>query len=199
MCRSPIAPARIEGSAAALLSPPGGTMSGFETSSKWQLVSSIPALASDAALTHTRRERRSRGPIMSCRMAIMAPSRSEGDVDAADEVANRRLGQEVRRREIVLPGFVQFRINAWVLRPGSQIPSDDRKAQVTGAEKLRPAGWSNVRNGDLPQLGEATILDVTGLRAFEVGSSRRLVREGRGAVVQPAAVVARRQTAELLG
>src|SRR5467141_199358 len=108
MCRSPIAPARTEGSAAALLRPSGGTMSGFETSNKWQLVSSIPAPANDAALTHTRRERRSRGPIMSCRMAIMAPSRSKGDVDAADEIAHRRLGQEIGCREVVLPGFVQL-------------------------------------------------------------------------------------------
>src|SRR5258706_371596 len=125
MCRSPITPARIVGSAAALLRPSGGTMSGFETSSRWQLVSNIPAPASDAALTHTRRERRSRGPIMSCRMAIMAPSRSEGDVDAADEVANRRLGEEIGRREVVLAGFVQPRIAPLVLRPGGR-PGADR-------------------------------------------------------------------------
>src|SRR6267154_1058033 len=199
MCRSPMTPARIVGSAAALLSPCGGTMSGFDTSNKRQLASSIPAPASDAALTHTRRERRSRGPIMSCRMAIMAPSRSEGDVDAADEVAHRRLGEEIGRREVVLAGFVQLRIDPLVLRPGGQIPPHHRKAQVAGAEELRPAGGSEIRNRDFAQLGEAAILDVPGLRAFEVGGSGCLVLGGRGAIVQTAAGVARRQTAELLG
>src|SRR5205809_978149 len=199
MCRSPIAPARIEGSAAALLSPPGGTMSGFETSSKWQLVSSTPAPASDAALTHTRRERRSRGPIMSCRMAIMAPSRSEGDVDAADEVAHRRLRQEIGRGEVVLTGLVQLGVDTLVFRPRGEIASHHRKAQVAGAEELRPARRSEIRHRDLTQLGEGAILDVTSLRAFEVGGSGRLLLERRGAIVQPAAVVARRQTAELLG
>src|SRR5438046_5303719 len=139
MCRSPIAPARIEGSAAALLSCSGGTMSGFETSSKWQLVSSIPAPASDAALTHTRRERRSRGPIMSCRMAIMAPSRSEGDVDAADEVAHRRLRQEIGRGEVVLTGLVQLGVETLVFRPSGEIACHHGKDQGTGADELNRA------------------------------------------------------------
>src|SRR5205807_10029164 len=161
MCRSPMAPARIVGSAAALFNPPGGTISGLETSSRWHAASSVPAPASNAARPHRRRERRSSGPIMSCRMAIMAlSSRSEGDVDACDEVPHGRLCQKISRREIVLAGLVQLGIDPVVFRPRSQVTADDREAEILGAQHVRPAGGRKEREGHLAPLRECPILDI---------------------------------------
>src|SRR3989454_12733335 len=123
----------------------------------------------------------------------------KGDVDAADEVPHRRLGQEVRRGEVVLTRLVELRIHALVVRPRREVATRDADAEGGGAELPGPLLGGEVGDGHLAQLGEAAVFDVAGLRALEVGDRRRLINERRRLVVQRAAVVARRQAAELLG
>src|SRR6266704_3190269 len=128
------------------------------------------------------------------------PRRSEGDVDAADEVPHRWLGKEVRRREVVLAGFVELRIHALVVRPGGEVTTCDAETKCRSTELPRPLVRGHVRNRHLSELSEASVFDVAGLRAFQVrrggrraartagraaGSSRRLTacRRDRGTAV----------------
>src|SRR5438128_627397 len=199
MAKSPMAPARMVGRAVGPLRLGGMTMSGLVTSRMWHPAAKTAALS--ASSNPTRRERRrSRCCVLSI-LGVMAwgPRRLKGDIDAADEVPHRRLGQEVRRREVVLTCLVELGIHALVVRPRGEVATRDADAEGGGAELPGPLLGGEVGDRYLAQLGEAAVFDVAGLRAFEVGDGRSLINERRSLVVQGAAVVARRQAAELLG
>src|SRR5436309_11334990 len=105
---------------------------------------------------------------MSCSLAIMAlSSRSEGDVDACDEVPHGRLRQKIGRREIVLARLVQLGIDPLVFRPRSQVAADDCEAEILGAQHVRPAGWRKEREGHLADVREWRVPAVARLGARE--------------------------------
>src|SRR2546426_5894389 len=90
----------------------------------------------------------------------------KGDVDAADEVPHRRLGQEVRRGEVVLTRFVELGVNPPVARPRREVATRDTDAEGGGPELPGPRVRGEVGDRHLAQLGEAAVFDVAGGRVL---------------------------------
>src|SRR5207244_3349697 len=122
--------------------------------------------------------------------------RSEGHVDAADEVAHRRLGQKVGHTVVELADGVQLGVGALVVRPGHQVATGHGEAQAAGADAGCPLRGSEIRHRNLAQLHEPSVLIESGLVTLQRSLRRRLVGErGPG---QPDAGADAEQAAEAL-
>src|SRR5438270_4998271 len=176
-----MAPARTVASADAPPSRSIGTTSGLEMSSRWH-----PSTASAVETSASRT-----GSAV-CRLCIvMAPSSgSKGDVHAPDPLADRGLGQEVGRREVVvLARLVQLGVQAAVARPRMEVVAGNGEAHRAGIDLLRPGGRRVIGNRDFAQLDVVGILDVARLAPQDVGNGGSLVGERRLRIVPPLAVV----------
>src|SRR2546425_4115943 len=124
---------------------------------------------------------------------------SEGDGDAGEEVPRRRLRQEFRHREVVLPRLVELRVDAPVVGPRGQVAPRHREGQGARADSPRPLVRRHERDGYLAQLHEASVLDKTGFGRWgsDYRDRPRLVSQRRLGVVDRLAD--EELTAELLG
>src|SRR5438874_8719836 len=154
-------------------------------------------IANPTASTRPPTVRRTRATRCCSSCFMVRVLRSEGDVDAADPIPDRRLRQEVGSGEVVLARLVQLRIEALVLRPGREITTGDREAERRGTDARAQASRRIIRQRQLAQLDEVRVLHVTRLGAQNIRHRRSLLSERCGRVVAPAAVV--QPAAELLG
>src|SRR6266576_3158645 len=136
--KSPMAPARSVGSAAASFRLSGGTISGSETRS-----GSLHPVSGSTMIAAHRVSRRNRSPFSS-RVVMAVSSGSEGDVDPGEEIPHRRLSQEISRVEVRLACVVQLGIYASVLRPSREVPAGQREGQRAGPEPRRPSAGREV-------------------------------------------------------
>src|SRR4051812_38300194 len=128
---------------------------------------------------------------------VVAP-RSEGDVEARQERAHRRLAQELERAEVRLATTQNFRIKALVFRPRTKVAATQRQADSLGTDRRRPLLRRKDRHRHLAELPEPGILDVATIRSEEGGPDRgRLIRERGLRIVQTRADP--EAAAELLG
>src|SRR5437667_8367912 len=186
MEKSPIAPARSVASAAVSVSEPGGTMSEMWTRSG----SLQPPCAVTSVTT------RSANSLAVCFMAFS--SGSVGHVDAGDERPHRRLRQEVGDAEVELPRLTHLGIRALVIRPRRQVATRYGQAECAGSDAGGPHRGSEVGQGQLAQLQEARILEISGLKPVEQRGGRcRLLLERRARNAKASAD--REQATELLG